>query len=427
MKCPKCGVQLPDGMPFCDRCGASINIEESNVESVTTQSAPEQSAPQSKPQSVQQNTPHSVPQQNSYNQGNQVPPQQNPYNQGNQVPPQQNPYNQGNQVPPQQTPYNQGNQVPPHQNPYNQGNQMSPQQNPYNQGNQMPPQQNPYMRGNQMPPQGPYGNVRVYQQGAPKKKGGGCLKAFLIFLIILLLLGAGIFALFKFVIKPKVKKLGDDIKKSGIISSHSPLPSASIDPNTGKDTSKPDNKPEKPKKSKAQIAKEKKAKADKAARKTAKRMSTKRKPNIGDFEWYYKMYYSKKYKKKLKAFCKKKKAKRINNPLLVQGGWKAMMIGAKGKYHTDGDRMFNVVIKNNNNLSGAEVKMDWWIYHDEKGKSYKEKGNGYEDCKWKNKKKTLKGNQLTMDKFISYKGKQYAFGLFQWESGEKDYVILVRR
>nr|MCR5624783.1 hypothetical protein [Lachnospiraceae bacterium] len=165
---------------------------------------------------------------------------------------------------------------------------------------------------------------------------------------------------------------------------------------------------------------------DKEAKKTAQIMSTKKRPNVGDFEWFYRMYYKKGNQKRINKFFNQKGAVKFENQYLAEGGWKVCMIGNTHKYHVKGDRMFNMYIKSYDNGKYAKVKFDWWIMHDEKGKTYKEKYKSTEICKWNKKRNKLSGDFLTLNKFMTYKGKQYAFGSYKWPSGENDYVVLIR-
>ena len=238
----------------------------------------------------------------------------------------------------------------------------------------------------------------------------------------LLVIIGGLVTLFIIFVKPKIDKEVDKIKNNEVVKEiKEGVSEAQKEIEEGLEGEGSSEATEE-----ADLEEQQKQEDDKA-KKTAKKFSTKKRPNIGDYEWFYKYYYKKGANKKIKKFYNQKKAKKMDNKWLTEGGWKLMMIGNKSKYHVKGDRMLNIFIINKKKGKDVKVKFDWWVMHDNKGRTYKEKGNTKVDCKWNNKFSTISGNGIKISNFMTFKGKQYALGNLMWESGENDYLILVRK
>ena len=156
--------------------------------------------------------------------------------------------------------------------------------------------------------------------------------------------------------------------------------------------------------------------------------STDDRPNVGDFEWFYDLYYKSNPTKAIKEFFSQSGAEEIGDQAMVEGGWKAYMIGKPDVYHEEGYRYLNVILSNNDDYSKAQITFDWWTMGDSSGDESDE--SGYDDethtCKWDGSNSTCKDGQLKMTNFIEMDDVQYGLGTYMWESGETDYVVLYR-
>ncbi len=373
MNCPFCGGILPDGATFCDQCGNMLN-----------------GAPQGTPQQGP------VPQQGGYGQ---VPP-----NMGQTGPiPQQGGYGQ---VPPpnmgQTGPISQQGeygQVPPP----NMG-QPGPMPQP-GPGMVPPPQQGGY---GQMPPGQPYGQ----QPGNPKKSP----VVPIIIISSIVVVAAVVVLLIVFLGKGKDGDGGD--KTGEAVATEAPKKEEP----TPEPTEEPTPEPEQ------ETTSESAEEEVMTESESADDYSTDDRPNVGDFEWFYTLYYESKPVKAIKNFFSQSGAERISDPALVEGGWKAYMVGKPDVFHEEGYRYLNVIISNNDDYSKAQITFDWWTMGDSTGDESDE--SSYSDethtCKWDSSNSTCKDSQLKMTNFIEMDDVQYGLGSYTWESGETDYVVLYR-
>ncbi len=165
--------------------------------------------------------------------------------------------------------------------------------------------------------------------------------------------------------------------------------------------------------------------SDEDAKELADFLSTTEHPNVMDFEFVgAALWNDDDY---LSDYFENPDATVIHNPLLVEGGWKGYMHGIPGEYASEGERYFNVNIHSLNDK--VSFRIDWWIYRDGNNKEYNEEYSGEGQGKWNDDRTgftvDFDGN-LEITKFIYLDDVEYAFGTYQWISGEKDYIVLCR-
>ena len=122
----------------------------------------------------------------------------------------------------------------------------------------------------------------------------------------------------------------------------------------------------------------------------------------------------------------------VHNPLLAEGGWKGYLITRPEDLYGE-DPASNYINMNIHSIDDkVKVKIHWGFFI-VRGDDYYE---NYEDRtsedsgKWNDDYTGFTAGQVEIKKIIYKKGEnedeEFAFGEYQWESGEKSYIVLCR-
>ena len=163
-------------------------------------------------------------------------------------------------------------------------------------------------------------------------------------------------------------------------------------------------------------------KTDEEMRQRAAFYSTTEHARALDFEWFLDLilFDGESWAEEFAA------AEDIDDPLLVEGGWKAYLLG-NGAFDNDAERYLNAEIHSLGDV--GKVTLNWWyVFFPSSGTSFEEDGSETLSGTWSDGvlyTTSALGN-VTLDRFFEVNGTQYATGTLQWNSGELDYLALMR-
>lgn len=119
-------------------------------------------------------------------------------------------------------------------------------------------------------------------------------------------------------------------------------------------------------------------------------------------------------------------AEDVTDPALLEGGWKAYMRG-NGEYDNDAERYLHADLTSSG--GNGRITLRWkYLFIPSSGQSIVEEGSSAFSGTWEGGLlyATSAVGNLKLDRFFSADGKQYAYGSFLWNSGEVDYIALMR-
>ena len=389
MICSNCGTELNEGTIYCHVCGA------------------------------QQGTGRPALGQNS---------RRPPHMQGNFNVPPNGGYPQGNYGMQQNAPNMQGNYQMPQNGQYSQGSYQMPQNAPNMQGNYGMPQNNPNAQWNSQRPPG--------SSPHPQKKSNPALIIIVIFAVLLVVFLALIF----FTVISGEKNHDEDTSSEAVSekSTEEATEEKTSEAVSEEKTEEAADEPTEETASEA-VSEEKteestddvNALSDAEAEELAAFLSTDEDASP-DFDFHFVDEALEDGKDDIEEYFNDPDAVEVHNPLLAEGGWKGYLVTRPEDLYGEDPASNYINMNIHSNDGKVRVKIHWGFFI-VRGDDYYE---NYEDRisedsgKWNDDYTGFTAGQVEIKKIIYKKGEnedeEFAFGEYQWESGEKSYIVLCR-
>ena len=119
-------------------------------------------------------------------------------------------------------------------------------------------------------------------------------------------------------------------------------------------------------------------------------------------------------------------AEDVTDPALLDGGWKAFLRG-NGESDYDLERYLHADLLSNGGY--GKITLRWkYLFDPASGESIEEDGSHTFSGAWEDGQlyTTSALGNIKLDRFFAKDARQYAYGTFQWNSGEIDYIALMR-
>lgn len=381
MICSNCGTELNEGTIYCHVCGA------------------------------QQGTGKPALGQNS---------RRPPNMQGNFNMPSNGVYPQGNYGMPQNASNMQGNYQMPQNGQYAQGNYQMPQNAPNMQGNYGMPQNNPQWNS-QRPPGSPH----------TQKKSNPALIIILIFAVLLVVFLALIFFTVISGEKNPDEETSYEVVSEETEEETEEKASEAVSEEKSEEASEEAASEAAGEEKTEESTDDVNALSDAEAEELAAFLSTDEDASP-DLDFHFVDEALEDGKDDIEEYFNDPDAVDVHNPLLAEGGWKGYLITRPEDLYGE-DPASNYINMNIHSIDDkVKVKIHWGFFI-VRGDDYYE---NYEDRtsedsgKWNDDYTGFTAGQVEIKKIIYKKGEnedeEFAFGEYQWESGEKSYIVLCR-